>query len=399
MNIIQREIYLRRIRPYYGKQMIKTLSGQRRVGKSFLLKQIANELKEQFPDQQLIFIDKEQFKFDQIRNYQQLYSYIKERESSQTNIVMIDEIQEITDFEKALRSLLSEGNFDIYCTGSNSEFLSGNLATLLSGRQVNIEVHSLTFNEFAIFHELPPNMITLEQYIKYGGLPYLMHLPKEDMLIFDYLKNIKTTILYRDILSRYEIRDVGFLTNLVQFLADNIGNITVAKRISDFMKSQGDSKTVSVIQNYLQYLRDAYLVMYAPRYDIQGKKIFEQGGKYYFQDHGLRNAEVGFKPGDIAKLIENIVYNHLVALGFNVYVGVLKNLEIDFIAEKQGEKIYFQATYLLADDKVIEREFGNLIQIKDQYPKYVVSMEAMKTITTYEGIRHLTLLDFLQTEF
>ncbi len=399
MNIIQREIYLRRIRPYYGKQMIKTLSGQRRVGKSFLLKQIANELKEQFPDQQLIFIDKEQFKFDQIRNYQQLYSYIKERESSQTNIVMIDEIQEITDFEKALRSLLSEGNFDIYCTGSNSEFLSGNLATLLSGRQVNIEVHSLTFNEFAIFHDLPPNMVTLEQYIKYGGLPYLMHLPKEDMLIFDYLKNIKTTILYRDILSRYEIRDVGFLTNLVQFLADNIGNITVAKRISDFMKSQGDSKTVSVVQNYLQYLRDAYLVMYAPRYDIQGKKIFEQGGKYYFQDHGLRNAEVGFKPGDIAKLIENIVYNHLVALGFNVYVGVLKNLEIDFIAEKQGEKIYFQATYLLADDKVIEREFGNLIQIKDQYPKYVVSMEAMKTITTYEGIRHLTLLDFLQTEF
>lgn len=399
MKIIQREIYLRRIRPYYGKQLIKTLSGQRRVGKSFLLKQIANELSSQFPDKNLIYIDKEQFRFDRIRDYQQLHSYIKEQVSGETSIVMIDEIQEISDFEKTLRSLLSEGNFDIYCTGSNSEFLSGNLATILSGRQVNVEVHSLTFKEFMMFHELTPNTDSLELFMRYGGLPYLMHLPKEDMLIFDYLKNINATILYRDILSRFEIRDVGFLTNLVKFLADNIGNITVAKRISDFMKSQGDSKTVSVVQNYLQHLRDANLVMYAPRYDIKGKKIFEQGGKYYFQDHGLRNAEVGFKPGDIAKLIENMVYNHLITLGFNVYVGVWKNLEIDFIAERQGEKFYFQVTYLLADDTVIEREFGNLMRIKDQYPKYVISMDPMKTSTTYEGIRHLTLLEFLQTEF
>jgi hypothetical protein len=378
--------------------VIKILTGQRRVGKSFLLKQIATELNEQFPLQNLIFIDKEQFIFDEIRDYSQLYSYIKEHANEKMNTVLIDEIQEIKSFEKALRSLLSEGNFDIYCTGSNSDFLSGNLATILSGRQVNFTIHSLTFKEFTVFHKLPKNNETLEMYIKYGGLPYLMHLPKEDLIIFDYLKNINATILYRDILSRYEIRDVGFLSNMVHFLANNTGSITVAKRISDYMKSQGDSKTVSVILNYLQYLKDAFLITFAPRYDIQGKKIFEQGGKYYFQDHGLRNAEVGYNVGDIGKLVENCVFNHLLTLGFKVYVGVLKNLEIDFIAEKQGEKIYFQACYLLADEKVIEREFGNLLRIKDQYPKYVISMDTIKTITSYEGIRHLTLLEFLQME-
>jgi hypothetical protein len=398
MKVIKREIYLKRIRPYYGKQVIKILTGQRRVGKSFLLKQIATELNEQFPLQNLIFIDKEQFIFDEIRDYSQLYSYIKEHANEKMNTVLIDEIQEIKSFEKALRSLLSEGNFDIYCTGSNSDFLSGNLATILSGRQVNFTIHSLTFKEFTVFHKLPKNNETLEMYIKYGGLPYLMHLPKEDLIIFDYLKNINATILYRDILSRYEIRDVGFLSNMVHFLANNTGSITVAKRISDYMKSQGDSKTVSVILNYLQYLKDAFLITFAPRYDIQGKKIFEQGGKYYFQDHGLRNAEVGYNVGDIGKLVENCVFNHLLTLGFKVYVGVLKNLEIDFIAEKQGEKIYFQACYLLADEKVIEREFGNLLRIKDQYPKYVISMDTIKTITSYEGIRHLTLLEFLQME-
>lgn len=399
MEIVQREIYLQRIRPYYGKEVIKTLSGQRRVGKSYLLKQIAGELKEKYPEQNQIFIDKEKFEFDEIRDYKQLYAFVKAHKKEKVNAVFIDEIQEIDSFEIALRSLLSEGNFDMYCTGSNSDFLSGKLATLLSGRQVNFTVHSLTFKEFAEFHQLPLNSDTLEMYLKYGGLPYLMHLPKEDPVIFDYLKNINTTILYRDILSRYEIRDVGFLSNLVHFLADNTGSITVAKRISDYMKSMGDSKTVSVILNYLQYLKDAYLVIFAPRYDIRGKRVFEQGGKYYFQDLGLRNSEFGFKPDDIGKLIETCVFNHLMSQGFQVYVGVIKNLEIDFIAEKQGEKIYVQATYLLAGENVIEREFGNLLKVKDQYPKYVISMDPIKTTTSYEGVKHLTLLEFLQTDF
>jgi len=395
MKNIKRNIYLSRIRPYYGKQIIKTLIGQRRVGKSFLLKQVLNELKKMNPEGNFIFIDKEQFAFDEIEDYRQLYSYIKSREKKHKNFVFIDEIQEITNFEKALRSLLSENNFDIYCTGSNSKILSGELATLLSGRQMIIPIYSLSFAEFKTFNNLLHNKSSLELYLKYGGMPYLMHLPKEDLLVFDYLKNINSTILYRDILSRYEIRDVAFLTNLLHYLADNTGSLTVAKRISDYLKSQGNAKTVSVILNYLAYLQEANLVLFAPRYDIQGKRIFENGGKYYYQDHGLRNAISGYKPGDIGKLVENVVYKHLRTLGYDVFVGTLKDKEIDFIAEKQGEKIYIQATYLLSDEKVIEREFGNLLLIKDQYPKYVVSMDDVRTSGSYEGIKHISLLDFL----
>jgi len=395
MKNIKRNIYLSHIRPYYGKQLIKTLIGQRRVGKSFLLRQVSDELSEMNPDGNFIFIDKEQFAFDEIKNYQQLYSYIKSREKGQKNFIFIDEIQEVTNFEKALRSLLSEGIFDIYCTGSNSKLLSGEMATLLSGRQIIIPIYSLSFDEYKTFNNLPHNKNTLELYFKYGGMPYLIHLPKEDFLVFDYLKNINSTILFRDILSRYEIRDVGFLSNLLHYIADNTGSLTVAKRISDYLKSQGSRKTVSVILNYLTYLQEANLILFAPRYDIRGKRIFENGGKYFYQDHGLRNAISGYKPGDRGKIIENVVFKHLRTLGYNVFVGDLKGKEIDFIAEKQGEKIYIQATYLISSDKVIEREFGNLLMIKDQYPKYVVSMDDVHTSGSYEGINHISLLDFL----
>jgi uncharacterized protein len=396
MRNIKREIYLERLRPYYQKQIIKFITGQRRVGKSFLLKQVAMEIELLFPQTGIIFIDKEKFEFDEIKDYRKLYEYIKKHATQEMNSIFIDEIQEIDGFEKALRSLLNEGGFDIYCSGSNSEILSGELATLLSGRQLSVSVYSLSLNEFIEFHKLPDERTSLDVYIKYGGLPYLMHLPKEDELIFDYLNNINSTILYRDILSRYQIRDVNFLSNLIHFLADNTGSITVAKKIADYMKSLGNTKTVSVILNYLQYLQDSYLIKFAPRYDIPGKRIFDQGGKYYFQDHGLRNAIVGFKPNDTSKLVENLVHNHLLMMGYNVYVGVFRNLEIDFVAEKQGEKLYFQVAWLLPNEDVVQREFGNLLRIRDQYPKYVVSMDPMKSITSYEGINHLSLFEFLK---
>jgi predicted AAA+ superfamily ATPase len=395
MESIKRELYLTRIRPYYGQPLIKTLTGQRRVGKSFLLKQISEELKQLNPEGNIIFIDKEQFAFDEIKDYHQLYTYVKSKENGLQNFLFIDEVQEINGFEKALRSLLSEGIFDIYCTGSNSHLLSGELATLLSGRQIIIPVYSLSFGEFKQFHKLPHSTETLQIYMKYGGMPYLMHLPKEDFLVFDYLKNIYATILYRDILSRYEIRDVGFLTNLLHYLADITGSLTAAKRIADFLKSQGTAKTVSVILNYLTYLQEANLVLFEPRYDIRGKKIFENGGKYYYQDHGLRNAIAGFKPSDPGKLVENLIFRHLIALGYQVFCGAIKDKEIDFIAEKQGEKIYIQAAYTLASEKVIEREFGNLLLIKDQYPKYVVTMDDMPVTGSYEGIFQISLLNFL----
>ena len=399
MKIIPRNKYLNQIRPYYNKQLIKSITGQRRVGKSYFLKQVSDELRKLHPKANYIYIDKEQHNFDGLQTYSHLFDYIKQNSAKKSmNYIFLDEVQEIKGFEKALRSLLAEGNYDIYCTGSNSDMFSGELATFLSGRQIEINVYSLSFREFVEFNKSQPNKDTLSLYIKYGGLPYLMHLPNDDEIVFDYLNNIYATILYRDVVRRNQIRDVSFLENLIRYLADNTGSIVSASRIAGFMKSQKNSKAVSVIINYLNYLVQAYIVKGVVRQDIQGKRIFETGEKYYFQDLGLRNAIAGYKPNDIAKIIENAVYNHLLYLGYKVHVGKLGEKEVDFISEKKGDYCYFQVAYLLSDEKIIEREFGNLISIRDHFPKYVISMDEFPITAAYSGIRHYSLIDFLLLE-
>ena len=398
MDLLKREKYLSRVRPYYNKQLIKVITGQRRVGKSYFLKQIAEELKSVNPSGNIIFIDKEKFEFDGIKTYIHLVEYVKKHTSSETNYVFIDEVQEIEAYEKALRSLLSDGNYDLYCTGSNSKVFSGELATLLSGRQVEIRVHSLSFSEFLQFHKLSKTRESLMRYIKHGGLPYLIHVTAEDEMVFDYLKNIYATILYRDIVSRNQIRDTAFLENLLRYLADNTGSIVSATKISTYLKSQKNSKTTSVIINYIAYLEQAYFVSGAKRQDIQGKKIFESGEKYFFEDIGLRNAIGGYKPTDIAKILENVVYNHLRFWGYSICIGKNLDKEIDFIAQRNGEYIYVQVAYLLSSDSVTEREFGNLLDIRDNYPKYVVTMDDFPAITTYKGIKHIHLIDFLSLD-
>ena len=398
MELLMREKYLSRVRPYFNKQLIKVITGQRRVGKSYLLKQIAAELESLNPQGHFIFIDKEKFEFDGIKTYINLVEYVKKQSATGTNYVFIDEVQEIEGYEKALRSLLSDGNYDLYCTGSNSRVFSGELATLLSGRQIEIRVHSLSFSEFMQYHKLDKIRESLMRYLKHGGLPYLIHVPADDEMIFDYLKNIYATILYRDIVSRYQIRDISFLENLLRYLADNTGSIVSATKISAYLKSQKNGKTASVIINYIAYLEHAYFVTGAKRQDIQWKKIFESGEKYFFEDIGLRNAVGGYKPNDIAKVLENVVYNHLRFWGYTVCIGKNIDKEIDFIAQRNGEYVYVQVAYLLSTESVTEREFGNLLDIRDNYPKYVVTMDDFPAITTYKGIKHLHLLDFLSLD-
>ena len=398
MYLLKREKYLSRVRPYFNKQLIKVITGQRRVGKSCLLKQIAAELAEINPSANMIFIDKEKFEFDGIKTYMHLLEYVKKERREDTGYLFIDEVQEIADYQKALRSLLSDGNWDIYCTGSNSGVFSGELASLLSGRQIEIRVHSLSFSEFLQFHKISKSRESLIRYLKHGGMPYLIHLPADDELVFDYLTNIYATILYRDIVSRNQIRDTAFLENLLRYLADNTGSIVSATKISAFLKSQNNSKTTSVIINYIGYLERAYFVSGAKRQDIHGKKIFESGEKYFFEDLGLRNTVGGYKPSDISKILENVVYNHLCFWGFSVCIGRNLDKEIDFIAERNGEFVYIQVAYLLSSDSVTEREFGNLLNIRDNYPKYVVTMDDFPAITTYKGIKHLHLLDFLSLD-
>lgn len=238
------------------------------------------------------------------------------------------------------------------------------------------------------------NAGSLENYLKYGGLPYLINLPLEDHIIFDYLKNIYATILYKDVVGRQHIRNTYFLENLVKYAADNIGNIVSAKRISDFLKSQRTDISTQVVLNYLTQLTNAFMLFKVSRADLYGKKIFESSEKYYFEDLGLRNSISGYRQADIGKVLENVVYLHLLISGYDVNIGVSGNKEIDFIGTKNGEKIYVQVTYLLPDQTTIDREFGNLLKIKDNYPKYVVSMDEIHG-NTYQGIRQLHVRDFL----
>lgn len=312
------------------------------------------------------------------------------------NYIFIDEIQDISEFEKALRSLLLDTNNDIYITGSNAKMLSGELATYLSGRYIECNVYSLSYTEFLSFHNIPDEDDSLELYIKFGGLPYLINLPLTDQA-FEYIYSVYSTIVYRDVVSRYNLRNSGFLEKLVLFLADNIGSLFSAKKISDFLKSQNTRIAPNQIQQLSTYLANAYIIHEVSRYDIAGRRIFEIGNKFYFENTGIRNVVVGYSLKDRGKLLENVVYNHLVYSGYDVKVGSFHAQEIDFVCEKNNERLYVQVALRLDEKATIDSEFGNLLNIKDNYPKIVVTGDRFEG-NTYEGIKHLFIRDFLQRD-
>jgi predicted AAA+ superfamily ATPase len=393
-----RQNYIDRIKPFINKQLIKVLTGQRRVGKSYILSQLVDIIKEQEPESNIIFIDKEAFEFDFLKSYIDLYNYIKTKSSASKNYIFIDEIQEISEFQKALRSLLSENIYDIYCTGSNAYTLSGDLATLLGGRYIEFRIHSLSFSEFIQFHQLENNTETLNRYLKYGGLPFLIHLPNDEKTIFEYLKNIYNSIFFKDIVSRYQLKNVSFLTDLTKFTAENCGSLFSARKISQYLKSQQIKASPEVIINYLSYLENAFFIHRVKRTDIEGKKIFEIGEKLYFDDIGLRNSIIGYRKTDIGKIMENAVYLHLLINEWSVTVGFSNQLEVDFVATKNGEKMYIQVAYLLQNNSTIEREFGNLLAIEDNYKKIVITMDKLEQGNSYKGISIINLKEFLSDE-
>jgi len=397
MHRIKREHYLKKIAPFIGKNLIKVIVGQRRVGKSYLLFQLMDAVKEKNIKANIIYINKELYEFDHIKNYQDLLKYVKRKtEAKRKNYVFIDEIQEIADFEKALRDLWANKKHDIYCAGSNANLLAGELTTYLSGRYMEIPVYSLSYPEFLKFHKLKSGKNSLLQYIKYGGMPYLVNLKLNDEYVYDYLKNIYNTILLKDVVARYQIRNVNLLEGLAEYLAGNVGSLVSAKKISDFLKSQKIKISPSIILNYLTFLANAFFIFKVPRAEINGKKIFEINEKYYFEDLGLRHALIGFKQADISKILENLVFAHLKFLGYKISVGKLGEKEIDFIGEKDGKRIYIQVAYLIADENIKKREFGNLLAIKDNYPKIVVSLDEFAA-GEYEGVQHINILDFLNS--
>jgi predicted AAA+ superfamily ATPase len=320
-----------------------------------------------------------------------LNEHIREGER---NYIFIDEIQDIQGFEKALRSLHAKGEHDLYITGSNAFLLSGELATYLSGRYIEFKIFGLTYSEFLMFRQAMDHPEIFLSYLKFGGLPYLVNLELKDDLVYDYLRNIYAAILFKDVVARHNIRNVALLENLVRYLADNTGSLLSAKSISDFLKAQKIAVSPNIILNYLMHLEEAFFVLKVNRTELRGKKIFETGQKYYLEDLGLRHALLGYRSTDIGKILENIVYLHLRVAGYEVHIGKYQDKEIDFVCQRGNEKIYVQVTYLLADEKTIQREFGNLELIQDNYPKFVVSMDE-HTSGGRNGIEHVTVRDFL----
>ncbi|NCC74479.1 MAG: ATP-binding protein [Sphingobacteriia bacterium] len=394
---IKRQQLIERVSPFVGKDIIKIFTGQRRVGKSYMLFQTGDLILEQFPQANIIYINMELAEFGFIHDNTDLIAYVETKITGNRDCLFVDEIQDIEHFEKALRSLLARGGIDIYCTGSNAELLSGDIAGYLSGRSLEIEIYSLTYPEFLSFHQLNESGEAFLKYLRYGGLPYLIHLSLEDNIIFDYLRNIYATILYKDVVNRYKVRNTHFLEQLVKFLADNTGQLFSAKRISEYLKSQRVNISVQVVLNYLNFLTKSYMVFQVGRSDIRGRKIFETSEKYYFENLGLRNSVIGFRQSDISQILENIVFMHLIAKGYKVSVGSLDDFEIDFVAEKHDEKKYFQVTYMMTDEKTTLRETGNLLKIKDNYPKYIISMDELPA-SNIEGIKQMNIREFLTAD-
>lgn len=394
-KLIFRESYIHKILNFKDKNVIKVITGQRRVGKSYILLQLIERIKQFSESSNIIFIDKEDINFDNIKNYSDLVDFINcNLKENVKNYIFIDEIQDIEQFEKALRHFYSKANIDMYCTGSNANLLSGELATFLSGRYIEFKIYSLSYIEFLDFHKIENNKKSLIKYMNYGGLPFLINLPDSEAVISDYLKNIYSTIMYKDIVSRFNIRNTHFLENLVKYLAQNTGNVISAKKISDYLKSQKQSVSHQVALNYLLYLQNAFLIYKVNRNDLLGKRIFELNEKYYFEDWGIKNAIIGFKQQLINQTIENVIFIHLKICGYTVTIGKINEHEIDFVAEKDGETVYIQAAYVIPDEKVIEREFGNLLKINDNWRKIVVSTDEF-TLKHHKGIEHLKLIDFL----
>jgi len=393
-DFILRKRYINKITSFIEKEVIKVFIGQRRVGKSYLLYQIIDKIEQDKPDANIIYINKELEEFSSIKDWLDLLEYIKDRSTPGMDYVFIDEVQDIIDFEKALRDLQARGGYDIYCTGSNAKMLSGELATYLSGRYIEIKVYGLSYNEFLEFHNLKKDKQSFNLFIKYGGLPYLKNLELTDSIVFEYIKGIYHTILYKDIIDRHQIRNTNLLENLVKFLANNTGSIVSATQISKYLKSQQISVTPKIIISYLGFLRDAFFVFKVPRADIQGKKIFESGEKYYFEDLGLRHTVLKYETKDIHKILENIVYQHLLINDFNIYVGHEKGKEIDFIAEKQDKRIYIQVAYLLHEEQTRERETDNLLKIEDNHPKLIITLDEYNT-GNIKGIKVIHAIDFL----
>ena len=400
--MLKRDEYIKKIVPFIDKDVIKVLTGIRRSGKSVMLKLLMEELKNRgINENQFIYINFENLKYRKLKNYERLYDFIlnKVDDKYKSYYIFLDEIQEVEEWERCVNSLRVDEDFkfDIYITGSNAKLLSGELSTYLAGRYIEFVVYPFSFKEFFEIMKEKNKEIDLKEafqdYVKFGGMPFLHNLDYNFEASMQYLQDLYASIILKDITQRNNIRDTDLLERIINYVVMNIGNTFSATSISKFFKSENRKVATETILNYIKACEEAFLVYRVARNDLLGKKILNVNEKYYIADHGIREAIMENNQKNINQVLENIVYFEMLRRGYNVKIGKVDNLEVDFVCKKNDETIYIQVSYLLASEDTKEREFSVLENIKDNYPKYVLSMDEFDM--SRNGIKHVNLIEFL----
>ena len=400
--MLKRDEYIKKIVPFIDKDVIKVLTGIRRSGKSVMLKLLMEELKNKgINENQFIYINFENLKYRNLKNYERLYDFIlnKVDDKYKSYYIFLDEIQEVEEWERCVNSLRVDEDFkfDIYITGSNAKLLSGELSTYLAGRYIEFVVYPFSFKEFfEIIQEKNQEIKVKEafqKYVKFGGMPFLHNLDYNFEASMQYLQDLYASIILKDITQRNNIRDTDLLERIINYVVMNIGNTFSATSISKFFKSENRKVATETILNYIKACEEAFLIYRVARNDLLGKKILNVNEKYYIADHGIREAIMENNQKNINQVLENIVYFEMLRRGYNVKIGKVDNLEVDFVCKKNDETIYIQVSYLLASEDTKEREFSVLENIKDNYPKYVLSMDEFDM--SRNGIKHVNLIEFL----
>ena len=395
-----RDLYLNQLIQFKDKKLIKVITGLRRSGKSTLLSLFENHLITSGVDRNhIIRMNFESFEFDEITNYKELHEYINKRilDPNKRHYILLDEVQQVSSWERVINSFFVDANVDIFITGSNAYLLSSELSTLLSGRYVEIKMQPLSFKEYLEFLDSDKEMSLQEkfnQYLEYGGLPTIVELLDNPDTIGPFLEGIYNTVLMKDVIERNGVRDAALLESILKFIAANIGSIVSTKKISDYLTSSGRKTTSDTIDNYLKMLENAFIIYKANRYDLKGKMFLKTLEKYYIVDIGIRNKLIGLRNTDYGHVLENIVYLELLRRGYEVTIGKIGSLEVDFVASKPNEKIYYQVSATIMDEKTRERELRPLESISDNYPKYILTMDQI-VFNDYSGIRVKNIIDFL----
>ena len=399
MEMILREKYMSKIRPFINQPIIKVLTGIRRSGKSVMLELIQNELIKQGMDKKYFMSINLESKKNQFENtVDGIYAHVKRfvEKSNQKVYLFFDEIQEIEDWETLINAVMIDFDTDIYITGSNAKLLSGELATYLAGRYIEIKIYPFSYIEILDLFPTKNKQEIFQIYLVRGGMPFLYQFPIDDRSAMQYLNDIYDSIILKDIATRNKVRDIELLKRMIQFFIANIGNTFSASNISKYLKSELRSVSTETIYNYIEYCKTACFLHLVQREDLLGKKILQFQEKIYIADHGIREAVYGNNMRDINQTLENIVYMELLSRGYDVRIGKNLNNEVDFVAEEGNSRIYVQVSYLLASDETMEREFSVLESIPDNYPKYVVTMDEIDR--GRNGIKHMNIRDFLLME-